>query len=260
MTNRLELNWKLDGFVDEQRYYCSETPIDVNDLPIPKAILAGEARTYTDTAIEAGKTYHVRIGSVKGGVEKISNEIVIVALNLVNVASLLLFQDYLKDETGKTWTSQGSVVVSDGAATFSTNGAIESQNSSDFAYGTGDFEWNIELELNSISGNQYIIDHDAGNKGTLIYFNDSLKYYNTTTGEYSPLYVTPIPLSIGVKHSVKVKRVSNVTSIYVDDVLKASATDTHNYIVQKVWVGRYPPQGGYFLNGKIHRFEIKNFQ
>ena len=38
MTNRLELSWKLDGFIGEQRYYCSETPIDVNNLPVPKAI------------------------------------------------------------------------------------------------------------------------------------------------------------------------------------------------------------------------------
>lgn len=44
MTNRLELNWSLDGFVDEQRYYCSETPIDSENLPAPKVILDGEAR------------------------------------------------------------------------------------------------------------------------------------------------------------------------------------------------------------------------
>ncbi|RLL31774.1 hypothetical protein D9K80_14640, partial [Acinetobacter cumulans] len=37
-TNRLELNWKLDGFVDEQRYYCSETAIDPLNLPPHKAI------------------------------------------------------------------------------------------------------------------------------------------------------------------------------------------------------------------------------
>ena len=51
MTNRLELSWKLDGFVDEQRYYCSETPIDVNNLPTPKVVLAGDIRTYIDTDI-----------------------------------------------------------------------------------------------------------------------------------------------------------------------------------------------------------------
>ncbi len=52
MTNRLELNWKLDGFADEQRYYCSESPIDINNLPLPKAVIAGNVRTYVDTDIE----------------------------------------------------------------------------------------------------------------------------------------------------------------------------------------------------------------
>ncbi|ASN69682.1 putative tail protein [uncultured Caudovirales phage] len=74
MTNRLELNWKLDGFVDEQRYYCSETHIDLNNLPTPKTVLAGDLRTYTDTDVDVGKTYYVRVGSVKNSVEKISNE------------------------------------------------------------------------------------------------------------------------------------------------------------------------------------------
>jgi hypothetical protein len=72
MTNRLELNWKLDGFVDEQRYYCSETPIDIANLPVPKAVLAGDARTYTDAAIELDKTYSIAFGAVKNGVEKLS--------------------------------------------------------------------------------------------------------------------------------------------------------------------------------------------
>ena len=72
MTNRLELNWKVDGFVDEQRYYCSETPIDPENLPTPKAVLAGDVRTYIDVIVELNKTYYVAIGSVKNNVEKLS--------------------------------------------------------------------------------------------------------------------------------------------------------------------------------------------
>lgn len=74
MTNRLELNWKLDGFVDEQRYYCSETPIDPENLPVPKAVLAGDVRTYDDLDINLDRTYYIRIGSVRSGIEKISDE------------------------------------------------------------------------------------------------------------------------------------------------------------------------------------------
>lgn len=76
MTNRLELNWKLDGFVSEQRYYCSETAIDVNNLPAPKAILAGDVRTYTDVDIDVGKTYYIRVSAVKNAIEKVSDQII----------------------------------------------------------------------------------------------------------------------------------------------------------------------------------------
>ena len=74
MTNRLELNLSLDGFVDEQHYYCSETPIDSENLPAPKAILDGEARSYIDTDIEIGRTYYIRVSSVKNNIEKLSIE------------------------------------------------------------------------------------------------------------------------------------------------------------------------------------------
>ena len=83
MTNRLELNWKVDGFVDEQRYYCSETPIDASSLPEPKVVLLGDARTYTDSSIELEKIYHVRIGSVKNNIEKLSSEIVITTSSFI---------------------------------------------------------------------------------------------------------------------------------------------------------------------------------
>ena len=72
MTNRLELDWKLDGFVDEQRYYCSETPIDPQNLPLPKAVLGGDVRNYADLAIEKGRKYYLVVSSVKNGVEKLS--------------------------------------------------------------------------------------------------------------------------------------------------------------------------------------------
>lgn len=83
MTNRIELKWNLDYVVDEQRYYCSETPIDIENLPLPKAVLPGDARTYTDPSIELEKKYYVRIGSVKNNIEKLSDEM------LINISSFI---------------------------------------------------------------------------------------------------------------------------------------------------------------------------
>lgn len=93
MTNRLELNWKVDGFVDEQRYYCSETPIDPEHMPAPKAVLAGDVRSHVDTAIEVGKTYYVCVGSVKNGVEKISDESRVVTDETYQKTDFLLVAD-----------------------------------------------------------------------------------------------------------------------------------------------------------------------
>lgn len=98
-TNRLELNWSLDGFVDEQRYYRSETPIDPENLPAPKAILAGDARSYVDTAIELVKSYHVVVGSVKNGVEKLSSEIEVLVDTTWTPESLLTLTTLIADDS-----------------------------------------------------------------------------------------------------------------------------------------------------------------
>ena len=95
MTNRLELNWKLDGFVDEQRYYCSTSPINLNSLPIAKAVLAGDMRSYIDSDIQSNTKYYIRISSIKNGVEKPSNQVeitpTITYINKFNSSSNIQF-------------------------------------------------------------------------------------------------------------------------------------------------------------------------
>lgn len=104
MTNRLEINWKLDGFVDEQRYYCSETPIDPENLPTPTAVLPDDVFTYTDsTQREMGKKYHVMISSVKNSVEKVSDEKVVIFGKLWTPQNLT--------NPSKLWLSAEDVVV-----------------------------------------------------------------------------------------------------------------------------------------------------
>ena len=109
MTNRLELNWKLDGIVDEQRYYCSETSIDPENLPAPKAILAGDVRSYVDVDIAVGKTYYICVSSVKNGIEKFSSNVVISAGDKYAeyvIVDLPLSSNII-DEKGSVWTQQG---------------------------------------------------------------------------------------------------------------------------------------------------------
>ncbi len=108
MTNRLELNWNLNGIVDEQRYYCSEAPIDPLALPTPKAVLDGDVRTYTDMAITAGLTYYVCVSSVKNGVEKLSEQVVLTASQWSPAQIAITPKIYL-DDTSMTeggWNSK----------------------------------------------------------------------------------------------------------------------------------------------------------
>jgi len=151
MTNRLELNWKLDGFVDEQRYYCSETPIDTQSPPIPKMVLSNTVRSYTDIDIEVGKTYYVCVSSVKNNVEKFSDVLTAVVKNIVTSA-LLHFNDDLTDESGKFWTARGNAAISSeqsvsGGKSLKLNGgSIATTNNLDFDFADEDFT--IEFFVN----------------------------------------------------------------------------------------------------------------
>lgn len=147
MTNRLELNWKLDGFVDEQRYYCSENPIDPENLPAPKAVLPGDVRFYVDSVnIEANKTYYVAVGSVKNGVEKISEiKQILTSVDQYKsyVVALLNLNQNTNDETGKVWNSRNITyeAVANGYAAKFTKQSSRAEvylNHNDFIVGTAD--------------------------------------------------------------------------------------------------------------------------
>lgn len=154
MTNRLELNWKLDGFIDEQRYYCSETPIDTLDLSTPKAVLAGDIRTYVDYDVESGKTYYVRVGAARNGIEKLSEEVKCKALpgdeHWSKVISLLHFDGDFSDLKGGTWVASGASATIDTSIIKFGTGSLKAVGGSSLnaaipALGTDDFtiEFNI---------------------------------------------------------------------------------------------------------------------
>lgn len=182
MTNHLELNWKLDGFVDEQRYYCSETPIDLESLPVPKAILAGDVRSYVDATIEVGKTYFVRVGSVKNGVEKLSDEIFVTAdAYATHVISLLHFDDNLTDEKGiLSYVGVGSITYSLNAKfgkslDLSSRKGLITTRSTEIQLGSSDYT--IECFVRAKSFTKNIVDpvifsigdnNDAGNQEIIL--------------------------------------------------------------------------------------------
>lgn len=111
MTNRLDLNWKLDGFVDEQRYYCSLDPIDTSNPPPPKAVLMGEVRTYIDTDIVEDQTYYICFSAKKNNVEKFSEIITVLTRKdqyQQYVVAHLHFDADFSDEVGGVWNVVGT--------------------------------------------------------------------------------------------------------------------------------------------------------
>lgn len=232
MINRLELNWKIDGFVDEQRYYCSETLFDANSLPSPKVVLANDVRTYTDADVQAGKTYYVAVGSVKNGVEKVSN------INSKATISYLLNMPFSSDKNdhGKfniASTTIGSATIQDGYLyvpagsylTFNTTGLTE------LNLGTSDFEFGIEVALMPTGGGTYPCVFGTGtawSSGALsMQFNLSSRFMCAimNPGE-KDVFATTSQTRDGVTFTkYAVKRISGVWTTYKDGVAGTALTD-----------------------------------
>lgn len=276
MTNRLELNWNLDGFVDEQRYYCSETPIDPENLPLPKAILASDARAYVDTDIEVGKTYFVRVGSVKNGVEKISDEFVVSTGDAYfNDVDLLIVADtevnsYIDHSiNARSITKQGSMWLemhggkqcirfdgySNQPANNSVNGRLISTIS---ALTTGDYTIEIvaaypDTELGG--ARLWEIGTENANRTAILPavtgYNGELLLNNSAKASYSNIYFD------GILRNHTLMRKNGVTAYYVDGVNITQTTDTINITADRITIGAALVFNGP-LQGWMHALRITN--
>ena len=72
---RITLNWVDEGVaVDNYVVYRSLTPIAIDNLPAPLAILSGNQKTYTDTQVNKNTLYCYRVSGKKGGEEAVSTQ------------------------------------------------------------------------------------------------------------------------------------------------------------------------------------------
>ncbi len=70
----IKLEWAQFGYFDHFNIYRSLSPIDVNNLPSPICTNL-KSMYYFDDDVTIGKLHYYRVGSVKNGVEKFSDEI-----------------------------------------------------------------------------------------------------------------------------------------------------------------------------------------
>lgn len=280
MTNRLELNWKLDGFVDEQRYYCSETAIDIENPPPPKVVLDGSDRSYIDGDIDEDKNYNVCFSSVKNGIEKFSSIIQVSTFPNVPfqyVVSLLNFENGLVDVTGKRiWTSSDAnvakVVDTDymwGSKALSILGTtlgkyIYTADSEDFWFGAQDFGIEASIRLSSNNNFHTILSQRADNglaqSFCFYYFNGAINFEYSINGGSVITVSAPITLTTNIKYDVQCVREGASLKIAVNgielidhNVGMASLFNSN----QPVVVGQLNSslQGGY-LNGYIDEIRV----
>lgn len=275
MTNRLEINWKLDGFVDEQRYYCSETPIDINNLPAPKVILGAEVRSYSDTEIEAGKKYFIRIGSAKNSIEKLSDEFEI-DTNRDNfwssVVSLIRFNGdngsiVFNDDKGFNWNRGGSTKISTDQSKFGGSSALfngyTDYLSTDYSDkfnldDGGDFTAECFIFCNSNSNSPYIFHFYSSNSNRwalLIDSQSNLFSIYTTVNNNS--YLTTSQIQLSKWSHVAVTRKDGITRFFLDGVLGFSGNILYHNLSSQIILGsaQFIASSNYF-SGFIDSFRV----
>lgn len=108
MAIEIDYTFLIDGLFHSINYYRSETPMDINAMPVP--ISTGiSSLTFVDTTAIKGKYYFVRFGAIKNGVEKISDEIRVLAGELWTPANMLSSKVF--------WLDADSLVSSAGSIT-----------------------------------------------------------------------------------------------------------------------------------------------
>lgn len=119
MSVNIDFSYIIDGFYNSVNYYRSESPMDINSMPSPiETNITG--LSYRDDSAEKGKTYYIRFGSVRGGVEKISNEVKLKASP--NLVELPLTNDLIDiGSIGLNWISNGSISFSSKGAFFGSS-------------------------------------------------------------------------------------------------------------------------------------------
>lgn len=93
INNQIKLSWDHYEYPTTFNYYRSNATMNPASMPTATttAIIGQfDIRTYTDSdpTLVVGTTYYIRIGSVKNGVEKISNEVTVVVADVASPYTL----------------------------------------------------------------------------------------------------------------------------------------------------------------------------
>ena len=148
--------------------------------------------------------------------------------------------------------------------TFETTGSVQFDgtgdylsipNSNDFAFGTGDFTIEMWLYASSSGSYQTPIDFRPtatnGNYPALIRDTDGDLYYFVNSSRL----IDNVSISNDVWYHVAICREGTTTRLYLDGILKGSASDSTNYITDDINISSYKTGGNYF-HGYISNLRV----
>lgn len=205
--SRIRLTWNnASTTIVEQRVYRSISPLDIDDMPEPLAVLPRRNREYLDSTIEDGLTYYYAVSSVLPDYsELISEEIKVEASpggsdpHWDNVVSLLHFEGLpgssnFIDQRGVVWSSGGAARLSGDQFKFG-EGSLELDGSPSWIqappdaglFGGSDFTVEMQVFPQSVSGGYATLagvwDGATGGRVWVIYqVGSNLVFEYSTTG------------------------------------------------------------------------------
>ena len=130
--------------------------------------------------------------------------------------------------------------ITDGAVAFDGSGdSLKATDSSDFAFGTGEFTVEMFFYANTESGNDVLYDSRAttGNPTdgfSIVRNGNQLRTY--TSGDYK---ITPSTFRVGTKrwYHLAITRESTTQKMYIDGELVGSATVSNDFSQPKATIG-----------------------
>ncbi|MCL6243245.1 hypothetical protein M5F04_01455 [Acinetobacter sp. ANC 7200] len=234
MSKKIDYTFQVDGFVDSFNYYRSESPMNPLVMPAPTTSNI-KGLQYTDTTIVNLVDYYVRFGSVRAGVEKISDEI------KVSLAPRYLIDMTVENGSiveagslGVPWSIHGSASIAVDSITFpNIQGSYLKANT---AFNMSkNFEVEIEFSRGTTTPSSATIFSNggitSGNRASgavdfMLSGADAGSSYRNKISSIGAFTLSPFNYTFAFNTYYKVKIIKSGLSItlYVNDVLSQTQT------------------------------------
>ena len=222
----ITLTWDADGSIESFSVYRAEQTIDTSNLPTPIATEIKD-KTYIDHDVIEDKTYFYRVASVKGGQQKISDEISITASTASQyVTSLLHFDQDFTDKKGVTWANNGVTLDKttkkfgdasayfSGSSTLSTSDKIANIKTGDFT-----IEWWCFPTQKNVSGDMSVWGYGtASGQGVSLHLSKSDAAPGWWDGYNSDYFTTAQALALNTWHHIAYCRKNGVLMCFINGV------------------------------------------